>query len=75
MKTVTLITLYDNVRAHMLQDFLKNEGIESILQGELSAQVTASFIPGLGISVLVFEEDYDRAMKVLKESFPEEVAE
>ena len=71
MKTVILTTFYNNVQAHMLQDLLKNEGIESMLQGELSAQVIASYIPGLGIQVLVF--DYERALEVLKTSFPEEV--
>lgn len=48
MKTVILTTFYNNVQAHMLQDLLRNEGIESMLQGELSAQVIASYIPGLG---------------------------
>ena len=44
-----------------------------MLQGELSAQVIASYIPGLGIQVLVFEKDYERAREILKTSFPEEV--
>ena len=68
MKTVILTTFYNNVQAHMLQDLLRNEGIESMLQGELSAQVIASYIPGLG-----FEKDYERAREILKTSFPEEV--
>ena len=69
MKTVILTTFYNNVQAHMLQDLLRNEGIESMLQGELSAQVIASYIPGLGIQVLVFEKDYERAREILKTSF------
>ena len=56
MKTVILTTFYNNVQAHMLQDLLRNEGIESMLQGELSAQVIASYIPGLGMQVLVYEK-------------------
>ena len=64
MKTVILTTFYNNVQAHMLQDLLRNEGIESMLQGELSAQVIASYIPGLGIQVLVFEKDYERAREI-----------
>lgn len=51
MKTVILTTFYNNVQAHMLQDLLRNEGIESMLQGELSAQVIASYIPGLGTKI------------------------
>ena len=30
MKTVRLTSFNDNVQAHMLQDILKNEGIESM---------------------------------------------
>ena len=67
MKTVILTTFYNNVQAHMLQDLLRNEGIESM------PQVIASYIPGLGIQVLVFEKDYERAREILKTSFPEEV--
>lgn len=74
MKTVILTTFRSDVRAHMLQDILKNEGIESMLQGELTAQVLA-YIPGMEIQVLVFEKDYERALEILKTSFPEKVEE
>lgn len=73
MKTVILTTFYNNVQAHMLQDLLKDEGIESMLQGELSSQVLASYIQGLGIQVLVFDRDYERALEILKMSFPDKV--
>lgn len=72
MKTVILTSFKSDVRAHMLQDILRNEGIESILQGELTAQVL-SYIPGMDIQVLVFEDDYERAREILKNSFPEKV--
>lgn len=74
MKTVILTSFKSDVRAHMLQDILRNEGIESILQGELTAQVL-SYIPGIDIQVLVFEDDYERAREILKNSFPEKVEE
>lgn len=74
MKTVILTTFRSDVRAHMLQDILKNEGIESMLQGEFTAQVL-SYIPGMGIQVLVFEKDYERALEILRTSFPEETKE
>ena len=74
MKTVILTTFKSDVRAHMLQDLLENEGIESMLQGEYTAQVLA-YIPGMDIQVLVFENDYDRALEILKTSFPEKVEE
>lgn len=72
MKTVTLTTFKSDVRAHMLQDILKNEGIDSMLQGENTAQVLA-YIPGMEIQVLVFEKDYERAREILKNSFPDKV--
>ncbi|MBO5251743.1 MAG: DUF2007 domain-containing protein [Bacteroidaceae bacterium] len=70
MKTVILATFSDNVQAHMLQDLLKQEGIESMLQGELSTQIL-SYIHGIFIQVLVFEDDLERAKAILKEAFPE----
>ena len=71
MKTVTLTSFQDNVQAHILQDILKNEGIESMLQGELTNQV---FYPlyNLQVQVLVFEDDLERAQAILKEAFPEQ---
>lgn len=74
MKTVTLATFYDNIQAHMFQDILKQEGIESILQGEISTQVM-SYLHGIYIQVLVFENDLERAKAILKDTFPEKVAE
>ena len=70
MKTVRLTSFNDNVQAHMLQDILKNEGIESMLQGELTNQVM-SYLRGFDTDVLVFEKDPHRAQAVLKEAFPE----
>ena len=70
MKTVRLTSFNDNMQAHMLQDILKNEGIESMLQGELTNQVM-SYLRGFDTDVLVFEKDLHRAQAVLKEAFPE----
>ena len=71
MKTFTLTYFRDNVQAHMLQDILKNEGIESMLQGELSNQVMSPLY-NLQVQVLVFEDDLERAQAILKEAFPEQ---
>ena len=71
MKTVTLTYFRDNVQAHMLQDILKNEGIESMLQGELTNQVFSPLY-NLQVQVLVFEDDLERAQAILKEAFPEQ---
>ena len=70
MKTVRLASFNDNVQAHMLQAILKDEGIESMLQGEHANQVM-SYIRGIDIDILVFEKDLARAQAILKEAFPE----
>lgn len=70
MKTTTLASFSDQIQAHMLQDILKNEGIESILQGKLSNQLM-SYIQGMEVNVLVFEKDLERATAILKEAFPD----
>ena len=71
MKTVILTTFTDSVKAHMLQDILRNAGIESVLQGEVLNQVL-SYMQSFDIRVLVLEDDLERAKIILKESFPEE---
>ena len=60
MKTVRLTSFQDHVQAHMLQDILKDQGIESMLQGELTNQVMTA-LRGFDIDVLVFEKDLERA--------------
>ena len=70
MRTVTLTSFTDTIQAHMLQDILKNEGIDSMLQGELSNQLM-SYIRGIEVNVLVFEKDLERATTILKEAFPD----
>ena len=70
MRTVTLTSFTDSIQAHMLQDILKNEGIDSMLQGELSNQLM-SYIRGIEVNVLVFEKDLKRATGILKEAFPD----
>jgi predicted Fe-Mo cluster-binding NifX family protein len=54
----------------MLQDILKNEGIESIVHSELTNQVLSPLY-NIGVEVLVFEDDLERAQAILKEAFPE----
>ena len=69
MKTVRLTSFQNNVQAHMLQDILNDQGIESMLQGELTNQVLSP-LANIGIVVLVFENDLERAQTILKEAFP-----
>ena len=69
MKTVILTTFSNYIEAHMVLDLLMNEGIEAMLQGELSNQVMGP-IRGIGVQILVFEDDLNRAKAILKEAFP-----
>ena len=69
MMTVTLTTFANSIEAHMLQDLLKNEGIESMLQGETTNQVLSPIL-NIGTQVLVFEKGLPEAQHILKEAFP-----
>ena len=70
MKTTILTTFTNNVQAHMLQDILKEAGINSMLSGEMINQVLSP-LANLGIQVWVFEDQLDQAQTILKEAFPE----
>lgn len=69
MKTIILTSFPNNVQAHMLQDLLKNEGIDSMLQGELTNQVMP-YLRDSEVNILVFEKDLERARTILRETFP-----
>ncbi len=68
MKTVYLATLDNSVQLSILQDALENEGIQSFTKNENIASVLNT--PGFQIEVEVFEEDYQRALEILKQGFP-----
>ena len=70
MKTVILTTFANNVQAHMMQDILKNAGIDSMLQGEMTNQVLSP-LANLGIQILVFEDKLEQAKELLKTAFPD----
>lgn len=68
MKTVYLATLDNSSQASMVQNVLQNEGIESFLKNENISSVLNT--PGFQIELEVFEEDYEKALDVLKQAFP-----
>lgn len=70
MKTVILTSFTNNVQAHILQDILKDEGITSMLQGEMTNQVLSP-LANLGIQILVFEDDLEQAKEILAKAFPD----
>lgn len=67
MKTVLLKTCVNAIQAHILQGALANEGIESMLQDENISTVLSN-MPGFETRILVFEDDYERALKILEEN-------
>lgn len=76
MKTVKLITCNDAMQAHILQGALENEGIESVLHNENFSSLYRNCVNSIaGVDILVIEEDYEKAVQVLKdnESWPEEL--
>lgn len=68
MKTVYLVTLDNSVQLSILQNALEEEGIESFTKNENIASVLNT--PGFQIELEVFEEDYKKAMEILKKGFP-----
>lgn len=76
MKTVTLMTCDDAMQAHILQGALENEGIESILHNENFSTLYRNCVNSIaGVDILVAEEDYEKAVRVLREnqSWPEDL--
>ncbi len=68
MKTVYLVTLENAPQAAILQSALQNEGIESFTKNEVLSSVLN--IADFQIQVEVYEEDYEKALEVLKKGFP-----
>ncbi len=64
-KLVILTTCENAMHAHILQGALKNVGIPSMLQNELSASVALQGFIGMGVQILVFEKDLERAKEIL----------
>lgn len=70
MRTVLLSTLENSFQANILQDRLREEGIESFLKNEVLSGVFGN-ISGFQIEIYVDEKDYEKAEEILKEGFPE----
>lgn len=69
MKTITLSTVDNAFQANLLQEALRNEGIESYLKNETIASVLPT--TGFLMEVQVYENDYEKAKEILKKGFPE----
>lgn len=67
MRTVRLITCEDPFKAHVIQGALENEGIASVLHNENASNVLRGLTPTItGVDILVYEDDYERAMALLE---------
>lgn len=67
MKTVRLITCPDAAQAHIIQGALENEGIASLLHNENMSTVMRGYSSEItGVDVLVYEDDYGRALDLLE---------
>lgn len=69
MRTVKLITCGDAFQAHVIQGALENEGIVSVLHNENMSSVMRGYCSDIaGVDVLVYEDDYDRALLLLEQN-------
>lgn len=69
MKVVHLITMPNIQQRYLLKDLLENEGIEVVLNNEATATMLNAL--GVNIDIEVLEKDYEKALQILKESFPD----
>ena len=61
------MTCDDAFQAHLVQGALENEGIPSVLHNENTSNILRGLTPSRsGGDVLVYADDFDRAMKVLE---------
>lgn len=70
MDTTILVTLDNYLQAKILQDALSNEGIESFTKNEILSPMFGN-ISGFQIEVIVFKKDYEKAMEIFREGFPD----
>lgn len=67
MKTLRLITCDEAFQARLIQGALENEGIASVLHNENTSNVLRGYGTTIaGVDVLVYEDDYERAMALLE---------
>lgn len=61
MSTRKLMTCNNAIEAHLVQGRLAEEGIPTILAGE----IMNNYPPSSGVNVLVDEQDYQKAMDII----------
>ena len=63
----TIITFTHPEEAHLAKGYLDSEGIETVIQDEMTTQVNHFFSNAIGgVKLLIKEQDYETALKSLK---------
>ena len=64
---IEAISLTFPTQAHMVQGYLESESIDTMLKDELTSQVNNLYSNAVGgVKVMVREEDYENAQKILQ---------
>lgn len=67
MKLRTILTVTYPHEAHLVKGYLESNGIEVVLQDEITAQVNSLYSSAIGgVKIQVSEADLDEGMKVLE---------
>lgn len=63
----TILTLTFPHEAHMAKGFLESEGIETLIQDEMTAQVNSFYSNAIGgIKILIKDKDYEEGLNILR---------
>ena len=69
MRTVRLITCNDSFQARIIKGTLENEGIAVALHNENTSNVLRGMPVSItGVDILVYEDDYEKAMSILEDN-------
>lgn len=69
MKTIKLITCNDSFQARIIKGALENEGIAVALHNENTSNVLRGMPVSItGVDILVYEDDYEKAMSILEDN-------
>ncbi|MCK9305245.1 MAG: DUF2007 domain-containing protein [Bacteroidales bacterium] len=63
----TIISFTYPHEAHMAKGYLESEGIETLIQDEMTVQVNNFYSNAIGgVKILIRDKDYEEALKILK---------
>ena len=66
MKLITVQRLNTSIDAHLLQNYLESEGIDSFIQDEHTVDINPLFSNAIGgVRLQVREEDVEKAVEII----------